>query len=194
MDKAGKNLFAAGILQLCLFTVFTFFVSRGFFALIDERFYRLTGYNRLFVTASDALGFVSIAFAAFFAVCGLAQLIHGKSIRSVDRRIIVIGFMYVAMFVLYVLFDKLALNVRPDGTEASYPSSHTMLFVCVNTTAIYMADCFVKKNAKVFKIAVLALTAAGVVLRLLSGCHWLSDIFGSLLLSSSLTTLFFALV
>ena len=102
-------------------------------------FHGLTGENMTLYTLTDWAGLVPFAVAAGFAVLGLVQWIKRKNILKVDRSILVLGLFYIAVIGAYLLFEYLVINYRPlliEGRlEASYPSSTTLLTVCVMTTA-----------------------------------------------------------
>ena len=96
----------------------------------------------------------------------------------------------------YLLFETVVINFRPvliDGKlEASYPSSTTMLALCVLPTAMIQLKTRIRGDA--VRRAILgifvAFTVFMVVGRLLSGVHWLSDIVGGVLLSAGLVPLY----
>ena len=81
-----------------------------------------------------------------------------------------------------------------EGLEASYPSSHTVLAVCVFASAIFEVGRYIKNAAlkSVSTVICVIFTALTVVFRMLSGVHWLSDIMGGLILSAALIFLFIA--
>ena len=97
---------------------------------------------------------------------------------------------------LYVLFELLVINYRPvliDGQlEASYPSSTTMLVLCVMGSGIMQLRERIKAPAlkRWLNLAMGAFTAFMVVARLLSGVHWFTDIVGGALLSFALLMLY----
>ena len=79
-----------------------------------------------------------------------------------------------------------------DTLEASYPSSHTMLAVCVMSTAICqlkwkMRDEHVSRIVQGVLAVLIVLTVAG---RMISGVHWFTDIIGGVLLSAFLVSLY----
>ena len=92
------------------------------------------------------------------------------------------------------------VNYRPvliDGVlEASYPSSTTLLAMCVMPTAVMQLNARIRhrgfRRCAVFGIT--AFTAFMVVCRLVSGVHWLSDIVGGALLSAGLVLLYRAAI
>ena len=139
-----------------------------------------------------------MAFALGFAVLGLVQLISRRSLRRVDGSILVLGAFYIAVMAAYLLFEKFAVNYRPvliDGfLEVSYPSSTTLLTLCVMPTAMLQLSRRLRSGRlRSLVLAVLAaFTAFMVVGRLLSGVHWLTDIVGGVLLSAAIVCLYAA--
>ena len=79
--------------------------------------------------------------------------------------------------------------------EASYPSSTTLLTLCVMSTALMRW--YRRLRHPILRRVVIAVTIAFtgfmVVGRLISGVHWLTDIVGGILLSGSLVTAYAAL-
>lgn len=100
------------------------------------------------------------------------------------------------MLAAYLIFEEVVVNYRPvliDGKlEASYPSSTTVLTLCVMPTA--MLQLSVRVRDRVVRRAALTLIALFTVFmvagRLVSGVHWLSDIIGGILLSGGLVSLY----
>ncbi len=170
------------------------------FSTINGYFAKAIGFNELLYNITDYLGYIALLVCGFFGLIGLIQLIKGKSLKKVDPDIYVLGAFYVVVILFYVIFEKVIINYRPvileEGLEASYPSSHTMLAVCVFTTAIMQFKTRIKNPtlltvAEVVFYIMLVVTVAG---RLLSGVHWFTDIVGGLLLSSALVCLYSTLV
>ena len=127
-----------------------------------------------------------------FAILGLVQLIKRKNLFKVDYDILILGGFYIIVFTTYILFEVFAINYRPvliNGyLEASYPSSTTLLVMCVMPTAIIQMNKRIhnEKVRKVVKYAILVFTSLMVIGRLISGVHWFTDIIGGVLLSTSL--------
>ena len=88
------------------------------------------------------------------------------------------------------------VNYRPiliNGIlEASYPSSTTMLVMCVMPPAIMQFNSRIKNNGfkKCVNILIAAFIAFMVIGRLVSGVHWFSDIIGGTLLSAGLVMMY----
>ena len=168
------------------------------FAACNRLVHSLTGVHMLLYTVTDWLGLVPILFVLGFAALGLAQWIKRKSITRVDRSILVLGGFYAVVLAVYVLFEKVVINYRPvliDGVlEASYPSSTTMLVMCVMpTAAMQLHNRIQRKPARWFVVAAITgFTVFMVVGRLISGVHWVSDIIGGALLSGFLVMLYCA--
>ncbi|MCR4728206.1 MAG: phosphatase PAP2 family protein [Lachnospiraceae bacterium] len=165
---------------------------------INGAFFEKFGYNATFHRISELLGYAAIGVALCFAAIGAMELIKGKSIKKVDIRIILLGIFYVLVVAFYALFEVLVINYRPvildEGLEASYPSSHTMLAVCVLATAVILIRELLNKSGirTAINILLTVLLVAIVVFRLFSGVHWFTDIIGALLLSASLCSLYHA--
>ena len=162
------------------------------FSALNGSFHALVGVNMALYTVTDWLGLVPIAVALGFGVMGLAQWIKRKRILRVDCSILVLGGFYVAVMAVYVLFEMVVINRRPvliEGyLEASYPSSTTMLVMCVMPTA--MMQCKARVRVRALRAVLLwsmgAFLAFMVVGRVLSGVHWITDIIGGALVSCGL--------
>ena len=169
-------------------------------AALNGWFHRWSGVHMTLYTVTDWLGLIPVAVCAAFAVVGLCQWVARRRLLCVDADILVLGGYYVVMMALYVLFEEVAVNYRPiliNGClEASYPSSTTLLTLCVMPTAMRQVGRRIRCRAwRRWLTALTAVfTAFMVVGRLLSGVHWLSDIVGGVLLSSGLVALYDATV
>ena len=169
------------------------------FAALNGFFHRLTGVHMTLYVITDWLGLVPVAFGLGFAVLGLAQWIGRKNILKVDRSILVLGGFYIVVIAVYLFFEEFVVNYRPvligGYLEASYPSSTTMLVMCVMPTAMMQLGRRIKNHAfrRCVLLAIAVFTAFMVIARLLSGVHWLSDIIGGALVSVGLVALYDAL-
>lgn len=210
MSKNKENLLKTGFLFL-LFVLFTLIVkyvglspigpekSEVGLAFINEWFHNLFGFNNIFYKLSKYLGYFPFLFVLFYGCLGLKQLIDKKSLKKVDKKIIYLGCFYVLMGLFYIFFEKVIINYRPvlleGDLEASYPSSHTILAVCICISSIIMNRYYLKKDLlKYVNVSTVVLMLLIVVGRLFSGVHWLTDIVGGLLLSSALCYLFYTFI
>ena len=166
------------------------------FATINGWVHDLTGVHMALYTVTDWLGLVPLGIAIGFAFLGLSQWMKRKHLKQVDFTILVLGGFYLIVMAAYVLFEVFAVNYRPvliNGClEASYPSSTTMLVLCVMPTTLMQLNARIKnqtlKRCAAFGITVF--TVFMVIGRLLSGVHWFTDIVGGALLSAGLVMLY----
>ena len=165
-------------------------------ATLNRFVHGITGVNMTLYTVTDWLGLVPIAFALGFAILGLAQWIASKSLLRVDRSLFVLGGFYIAVIAAYVFFEAFTVNYRPvliDGVlEGSYPSSTTMLVMCVMPSAAMQLGDRIKNSVlrRCIVIAITVFTLFMVVGRLISGVHWITDIIGGALLSGGLVEMY----
>ena len=161
-------------------------------AWLNIPFHRLTGVHMQLYRLTDWLGLIPLLSAAAFALLGLAQWVKRKKLRLVDRSLLVLGGFYAAVMAAYVLFEALAVNCRPvliNGVlEVSYPSSTTLLVLCVMpTAAMQLRERMKNRTADMlFRRAITAFSVFMVAARLVSGVHWFTDIVGGALLSAAL--------
>ena len=204
MKKNRINTLITGVLMLILFAVWTVLIQTvdvqavgqngtdiGF-ASLNTWFHKMTGVHMWVYTVTDWLGLVPLFFCIIFGAVGLVQLIKRRSLLKVDKDIILLGIYYILVIFGYLIFEMIPINYRPiliEGRmEASYPSSTTLLVMSVMPTLAFQMQRRVR-NTKVryglYAFTVL-FTAFMVVGRSVAGVHWLTDIAGSVLLSSGL--------
>ena len=170
------------------------------FATLNSMVHNLTGVHMQLYTITDWLGLVSVAFGFGFALLGLAQWIKRKNILKVDRSILILGAFYIVTLAAYLFFESYVINYRPvliaGYLEASYPSSTTLLVLCVMPTAGMQLQGRIKSHAlrKVVTVAITAFIVFMVAGRLVSGVHWLTDIIGGILLSAGLVMIYDSLI
>ena len=154
--------------------------------------HRFTGVHMQLYRLTDWLGLIPLLTAAAFALLGLAQWVKRKKLRLVDRSLLVLGGFYAAVMAAYALFEVFAVNCRPvliNGVlEVSYPSSTTLLVLCVMPTAAMQLRERTKNRTAdmLFRRAITAFSVFMVAARLVSGVHWFTDIVGGALLSAAL--------
>lgn len=212
MKRNGKKLLALGIMLAAAFVLWTVLIQTADvkpvgqngtnigFALLNKWFFELTGVHMVLYTVTDWLGLVPIFVCMAFGAVGLFQLIKRKSLLKVDYDIILLGIYYIVVIFGYLIFEIIPINYRPIAIngriEASYPSSTTLLVLSVMPTLAFQVKRRIK-NAAAVRVIV-ALTAAfsifTVIGRLVSGVHWLTDIFGGILLSAGLFYIYKAIL
>ena len=208
MKKKSIIFFVSSAVSFLLFALLTVLVS-----LVDVRaigplgssvglaslngfFKELFGVNMLWHDIAEILGYVILLYVVFFALLGVIQLIKRKTLLAVDRPILLLGVFYAVVAALYVAFEFVVINYRPilvEGElEASYPSSHTLLAICVVCTAVVALHRIfsAKKILVCLDVASLLVMAATVIFRAISGVHWFTDIIAGILLSLCLVFLY----
>ena len=211
MKKETKKNFGIAAILLGAFVVWTAAVqlvdvqpigpqgSTVGFATVNSWVHNLTGVHMSLYTVTDWLGLVPIAFAIGFALLGLIQWIKRKHLRQVDFSILVLGGFYLLVMAAYVLFEVVVINYRPvliNGyLEASYPSSTTMLVLCVMPTTLMQLNAHIKSQTlkRWVGFGITAFILFMVIGRLLSGVHWFTDIIGGALLSAGLVILYYSI-
>lgn len=156
---------------------------------INKLFY--TGkINEFWDKVADIFLFVGICIILIFIVLGFIQLMKKKKLSLVDKDIILFGINIIFIAFVWILFDKiLIINYRPvlvDGElESSFPSTHILI---IAFTYLSFARMLFKKfknpNSKILIYGlVILLIILAVIVRILSGLHWFTDIFAGLLIS-----------
>ena len=210
MNKKKRNFFISTILIL-LAVVFTILVkvvdvkqvgvnetSIGFSS-VNQFVFEFTHVNMIWYHITDWLGLMPIFMAMVYSLLGLVQLIKRKSLFKVDKEIIILGLFYVVVISIYIFFEKVIVNYRPilmNGfLEASYPSSHTLMTICLcGSFIIVNKKLFNNKITKLMNILSLVIVMITVIGRLLSGVHWFTDIIGGILISIALLMTFHSVI
>lgn len=170
------------------------------FATLNTWFHNLLGVHMSLYVITDWLSLIPLSVCALFAGIGLGQLIKRKSLKKVDKDIILLGLYYILVVICFVGFEFVPINYRPiliEGLmEVSYPSSTTLLVLSVMPTLIFQSKRRFT-NATFRKVAckfAYLYSSFMVIGRLLSGVHWVTDIIGGILLSAGLFLMYIAIV
>ena len=147
-------------------------------------------------TITDWLGLVLVGFMMGFGILGLLQWIQRRNLFKVDWSLLTLGGFYLVMMGMYIFFEMFVVNYRPilinGNLEASYPSSTTLLVLCVMPTAIMQFTKRIKSKRfrQFLNSLITGFITFMVIGRLVSGVHWFSDIIGGCLLSSGLVLIY----
>ena len=208
MNRKRRRCLLGGLCALVVFIIWTVAISfidvqhigpNGSsvgFATINGLFHKLTGTNMTLYVITDWLGLVPVLFGFGFAILGLVQWIKRKNILKVDYNILVLGGFYVVVLAAYLLFEEVVINYRPvliEGyLEVSYPSSTTLLVLCVMPTAIMQLNDRINSiiARRLISCLLTVFIAFMVIGRLVCGVHWFTDIVGGVLLSVGLVMLY----
>ena len=152
MQGNGKRLLFLGSVFIVAFVIWTLLIQKvdvqplgangtnvGF-TTINCWFHKLTGVHMGIYHLTDWLGLVPIFICMIFGCIGFSQLIKRRSLLKVDCDIILLGVYYIIVIFGYLIFEMVPINYRPiligGLLEASYPSSTTLLVLCVMPTLI----------------------------------------------------------
>ena len=212
MKEKGKRLLCIGCVCNIVFIIWTLLIQKvdvrplgangtniGF-ATINCWFHELTGVHMKIYTITDWLGLVPIFICIIFGVIGFVQWMKRRSIFKVDYDIILLGMYYILVIFGYLIFEMTPINYRPiliEGfLEASYPSSTTLLVLCVMPTLMEQVNRRTKNETikGIVRVFVICFSLFMVLGRLMSGVHWLTDIVGSIMLSVGLFCIYKAVV
>lgn len=210
MKKAGRWKWFAALGLLGVFVLWTAALCRvdvqpigplgtevGF-AGLNGAVHERIGVHLALYTVTDILSLVPLGMIGGFGLMGLMQWVRRRSLRRVDADLLSLGGFYLVVLAIFGFFERFVINYRPvliDGRlEASYPSSTTMLVLCVMPTAMLLLRRRIKhrKLRRIVLGGMVLFTVCMVVGRLLSGVHWVSDIIGGVLLSGGLVLLYAA--
>ena len=208
MKKSNKSLIT-GVSLFVAFVVFTILVkfvdvvavgplgSKVGFSKINDTIFDAIGTSETWYHISEIFGILALIVAGIFVIVGLVQLVRRKSLKLVDNHILALGVFYVVVAIAYLIFEVVVINERPvlahGVLEASYPSSHTMLSVCILSSAIIeFHKYFNSRKKQLIALDVISIVIMLVVVigRLLSGMHWFTDIIGGIILSLALVFIY----
>ena len=202
--KREKLFLYAGMIMTVLFAVWTYLLQivdvrvagetgmQVGFASVNCWFHRLTGVRLWLYHTTDWLGLIPLIVCFAFGGIGLKQMVKRRNPLKVDKDIILLGIYYIIVVACYLVFEMYPVNYRPifiEGRlEASYPSSTTLLVLCVMPTLALQVKRRVKRQHLCAWVVAISMTfsVAMVIGRMISGVHWLTDIVGAVLLSTGL--------
>ena len=154
-------------------------------------------YNEGWYTATKYLGYMSFLLVLYYGCIGLLQFIKKKNLMKIDKKLLILACFYVLVGATYIFFEKIVINYRPvileEGLEASFPSSHTMLALCVCASSMLISKDYFKDKRIHIAVDLMSgvLMVVLVIGRTISGVHWITDIIGGILISAALLSLFY---
>ena len=210
MNKKKRNFLISTILIL-LALIFTILVkvvdvktigvneTNIGFATLNQFVFKTTGVNMIWYHITEWLGLVPVFMAIAYGLIGFIQLIKRKSLFKVDIEIMILGLFYIIVISLYIFFEKVIVNYRPiliNGfLEASYPSSHTLMAICLCGSSIIVNKKLFNNKITTFidglSVVIIFTTVIG---RLISGVHWFTDIIGGMIISIALLMTLYSVI
>ena len=169
------------------------------FATINQLVFDTLKTNDTLYHLTEWVGILPIFIALLYALVGFGELIKTKDLRKVDKNLLSLAVFYIVVIAVYVFFEIYEVNYRPilmDGVlEASYPSSHTMMAICICGSSLFISKRIFKaqfaKGLNLLSILVMIFLVVG---RLVSGVHWFTDILGGILISGTLLMIFYTVI
>lgn len=169
------------------------------FADINKLFHNLIGSNMAIYKITEIIGLIPLLIASIYVIIGIKQLITRKSLLKVDKEIYLLGLFYILVLGVYIFFEKVVINYRPvlidNILEPSYPSSHTLMSICICISSIMINKKLFRNNLadieNIISIIVMVLIIVG---RIISGVHWFTDILGGIIISNTLVVLFYTIL
>ena len=206
----NKTRFRTGLLfsavLFALFLIFTFMVKTydlaniGYareiigFSKINKAMHDMFPYNDGAYQFTKTLGYICLMVVGVNGLSAASDFFRQRCrISMMDRRNVITCVYYVMVGFFYVLFEFVVINNRPIAAEASYPSSHTMLALCVLYSEFVLLGFRAQRYgfvASILRVICLVAMISMVVFRFLCGVHWFTDICGGVLLSLSLMCLY----
>ena len=159
------------------------------FSILNKFVHGLLPFNETFYKISKYAGLLPFGFVAAYGLHGFINLIKNKGFKKMDKKYIILGLFYIIFVAMYLFFEKIPINYRPvlvkGALEASYPSTHTLIAICLCGTSLIVSKQLIKNDTMrlLFDIAAWCLMIGIVITRIISGVHWASDIIGGILLS-----------
>ncbi len=160
---------------------------------LNHAFFDLVGASPLAERISEITGLSLFLFPLAFALLGAWRLVKNRSFAAVGSELYLLAGLYVAMAIFYVGFEAFPFNYRPmlEGmtqAEASFPSSHTLMAVVFGFSTPAVLPFVSIKSWQKASLGTVSITFAilTVLMRALSGRHWLTDIIGGILLGFAL--------
>ena len=138
--------------------------------------------------ATDIILYASFVALGIFIVLGLSQWISRKSLKKVDRPLLLMLIPLVLMVLVYILCDKVLphffdMPTRPDGSgEPSFPSTHVMVVGTIFCLIASVLPYYIHSRA--LRAIIWALMAVLMTLcavgRIAANKHSVADVLGGL--------------
>lgn len=140
----------------------------------------------------------ALAILLVFAVLGLYQWITRKSLKKVDRQLLLFPVPLILLATVYFIFEKLLIiNTRPDGSgESSFPSTHVMIVTTIFLLAAIVLPRYIKNKTAniildILMLVLVVLVSAG---RILANKHWPTDVAGGIGFSILFAVIYYFLI
>ena len=165
---------------------------------LNEAIHFVTRSHPYIYVVTEAIKWIAVAVMASFILLAIGVLIKNRTLRSI-RGILCLFPVYALMIPFYFIFNVLTVNCGPalflgqNHPSNSFPSLSTMFCLVVFGTAMREWHKLFRHNEKLrsnLEKGALILMAASLLIRLLAGMNWLTDLLAACLISLSLIQLY----
>ncbi len=165
---------------------------------LNEAIHFVTRSHPYIYLVTEAIKWVAVAVMLSFILLAIGVLIKNRTLRSI-RGILCLFPVYALMFPFYFFFNVLTVNCGPalflgqNHPSNSFPSLSTMFCLVVFGTAMREWHKLFRNNEKIranLEKGALILMAASLLIRLLAGMNWFTDLLAACLISLSLIQLY----
>lgn len=161
-------------------------------------FHFITRSHPYIYVVTELIKWIAIAVMASFIFLGVGVLIKNRTLKSI-RGIACLFPIYAAMIPFYFIFNVFTVNCGPalflgeNHPSNSFPSLTTMFCLVVFSTAMLEWHKLFRNHkellAKLDKV-MLGLMGATLLIRLIAGMNWFTDLFAAILITLSLLNLY----
>ena len=166
-------------------------------ATINESIFNVLGTSKACDVISDVILIMSLLICLLLASLGAYKLIKEKKL---DLTLVILGVFYLILLVAYIVFDHIHINYAPilknGEPKESFPSSHVLASVFILLSAVPVIGLNINKPKLRIVLVIVAtfISILMVVIRLLSGWHWLTDILAGEMLALFFVSLYALIV
>ncbi len=159
------------------------------------------GYSPFFYGAVKVMFFISIAVCIFWSILFVRDMIKSGRLDGVgtDKNFAATFFLYIITMIICGIFKLLPVNYSPALFEgqvklsSSFPAFHVLwIIISMGTTAFHIWEKFLEKKRIAIALSVLLgiFAALGIILGLICGIYWFTDIVGAILFGVMLIMLY----
>ena len=169
-------------------------------ATLNAAFQKVAGYQEQFYRLSTYAWYASLGVAALLLLVSFGHFAVHRGFDGMDKTFLFLPFFLLLVGVLYLVFNQVVLNFSPvvlrGGLSPSFPGQSFVLGIVSFGSAIFVLHREVGiKVLQVFGILILSVGLGGtIVLGVLSGTYWLTDILGGIFLGGSVLFFYVAMV
>ena len=169
-------------------------------ATLNATFQKVAGFQERFYQLSTYAWYACLGVAALLLLASIVHLLVRRGFDGMDKTFLFLPVFFLLVGILYLVFTQVVLNFRPvvlpGGLGSSFPGQLFVLGIVSLGSAIFVVHREVGiKALQVLGIFILSVALGGtIVLGVLSGTYWLTDILGGIFLGVSVLFFYVATV